>query len=76
MWFPLFCIGTIMIGIGIITVFVGICTSNKFASLCHSLTDESFEFLSFSNYDTDCDGYINPCEFSYLLSHVGMELDD
>ena len=22
------------------------------------------------------DGYINPCEFSYLLSHLGMELDD
>ena len=43
----LFCIGTILIGISIITVFVGIYTSNKFASLCHSLADESFELLSF-----------------------------
>ena len=51
-------------------------SSRKFATLKHSLADDSFLLLEFSNHDSDDDGFIEPCEFASLLSTLGMELDD
>jgi hypothetical protein len=76
MWMMTMISGAVMILIGVIALFVGIHASRKFATLRSSLADESFLLLVFSNYDSDGDGYLDPSEFSMLLSNLGMELDD
>lgn len=68
--------GAVMFGVSLLAIFVGSYSSRKFAALRHSLSDESFLLLEFSNVDYDDDGYINPTEFAYLLNNLGMELDD
>lgn len=68
--------GAVMFGVSVLAIFVGSYSSRKFAALRHSLSDESFLLLEFSNVDYDDDGYINPTEFAYLLNNLGMELDD
>ena len=68
--------GAVMFAVSLLAIFVGSYSSRKFAALRHSLSDESFLLLEFSNVDYDDDGYINPTEFAYLLNNLGMELDD
>lgn len=68
--------GAVMLAVSILAIFIGSYSSRKFAALRHSLSDESFLLLEFSNVDYDDDGYINPSEFASLLSSLGMELDD
>ncbi|CAB9530645.1 expressed unknown protein [Seminavis robusta] len=68
--------GAVMFLVSVLAIFVGSYSSRKFAALRHSLSDESFLLLEFSNVDYDDDGYINPSEFASLLTSLGMELDD
>jgi hypothetical protein len=68
--------GAVMFLVSLLAIFVGSYSSRKFAALRHSLSDESFLLLEFSNVDYDDDGYINPSEFASLLGSLGMELDD
>lgn len=68
--------GAVMFLVSLLAIFVGSYSSRKFAALRHSLSDESFLLLEFSNVDYDDDGYINPSEFASLLASLGMELDD
>jgi len=68
--------GAVMFLVSILAIFIGSYSSRKFAALRHSLSDESFLLLEFSNVDYDDDGYINPTEFATLLNSLGMELDD
>lgn len=68
--------GAVMFLVSALAIIIGSYSSRKFAALRHSLSDESFLLLEFSNVDYDDDGYINPSEFALLLTSLGMELDD
>ena len=68
--------GAVMFLVSILAIGIGSYSSRKFSALRHSLSDESFLLLEFSNVDYDDDGYINPSEFATLLNSLGMELDD
>jgi hypothetical protein len=68
--------GAVMLVVSILAITIGSYSSRKFSALRHSLSDESFLLLEFSNVDYDNDGNINASEFATLLGALGMELDD
>lgn len=75
-WIITMASGGFMILLGIISIFVGVHASRKFAALRNSLADESYLLLLFSYYDSDSDGYLDANQFTNLLSYLGMEVDD
>jgi uncharacterized protein YjeT (DUF2065 family) len=75
-WLMTLISGGIMVLLGVLSLFLGVHASRKFAALRNSLADESYLLLIFSKYDRNGDGYLEPYEFSNLLSHLGIDLDD
>jgi len=68
--------GGILIGLGLLSVLMGSHASYNLERMRLSLTDASFLWSKFINFDTDEDNLINIEDFSQLIWSLGLELDD
>ena len=68
--------GGILIALGILSVLMGAHASYNLERMRLSLTDASYLWGKFINYDSDSDNLININDFSELIWSLGLELDD
>ncbi len=68
--------GGFLIALGILSVLMGAHASYNLERMRRSLTDASYLWSKFINYDSDSDNLINIEDFSQLIWSLGLELDD
>lgn len=68
--------GGILIALGILSVLMGAHASYNLERMRLSLTDASYLWGKFIDYDSDGDNLVNIDDFSQLIWSLGLELDD